>query len=152
MLESEVERLNNYILSNVTQILGNTTTYQSDLEKLGQRIFNNKFIGVYPSDRIPKMKSNTYAIINLDSSDGPGSHWVSIMKRINDVLLYDSFGRPSSEILQSLAKSGNGKVINAGVGDAEQDDEETNCGARSIAALILYDLYGYKVLKYLKML
>jgi hypothetical protein len=57
------------------------------------------------------------------------------------VIFYDSFGRPSKSILP-LLKGGN--VINT-EDDAEQKIQETNCGQRSCAWLLLFDRYGEKM-------
>lgn len=40
-------------------------------------------------------------IVNLDSKDGPGTHWVAYKKRGTDVIYFDSYGnlRPPSEII-----------------------------------------------------
>lgn len=39
-----------------------------------------------------KLNRNESAIVNLDSSDGPGTHWVAYKKRNNLVTYFDSYG------------------------------------------------------------
>lgn len=61
------------------------------------------FRDVYMRDSLPKkVKVNESAIVNLDSSSGPGSHWVCYKKHGNKVKYYDSFGnvRPPQELLE----------------------------------------------------
>ena len=50
---------------------------------------------------------NECAIVNLDSSDGPGTHWVAFSKCGSRALYYDSFGDlpPPREIASHLAGS-----------------------------------------------
>ena len=48
--------------------------------------------------------------------------------------VYDIFGRPSSTIIPSIG----GNIIDAQY-DAEQSDNENNCGFRSIVALYMFN-------------
>ena len=137
------EKLYNTILKSIVEpIVGNRTTYSSALHKAGRELLGNKFVGVFPSDRIPKLtKTSPYCILNLDSSDGPGSHWIALAYSGDKSMVYDSFGRKHIKIIPTLKSSGNGVVIDTDR-DPEQDIAETNCGARSISWLLLYDTYG----------
>jgi len=53
------------------------------------------FIGVYPSDMLPRVKSLPMGfIVNVDGSSEPGSHWLSIfISRSGLGYFFDSFGR-----------------------------------------------------------
>lgn len=55
----------------------------------------------------PQSERNECAIVNLDTSDGPGTHWVAYSKRGNRVLYYDSFGdlEPPRELRRYFAGS-----------------------------------------------
>ena len=131
----------------VESVIGSGTTWLSDLERLGRRLFGAKFDGVYPSDRIPKLTDEgPYAIVNTDNSSEPGSHWVALCKNGNSILFYDSFGRPANRLVPSVKRSGNGRVVNTDM-DAEQGLLEQNCGARCLAWLWVYDQYGAGVAK-----
>jgi hypothetical protein len=127
----------------VIPLTGNKVTNSTDLHKVGKQLLGNKFIGVFPSDMIPKLTLKTpYCIVNVDSSDLSGSHWMSLVKSgRNETILYDSFGRSHVKILPSLKLSGNGKAINTDL-DREQGLKEESCGARSIGFLLFYDKYG----------
>lgn len=134
--------LYNTILNDIIEpVLGDETTYSTDLNKLCKKLFKNKFVGVFPCDKIPKLKKGQYAILNLDKSNQKGSHWVSIYKKPRKTIIYDSFGRDNGEIIPSLSKSGNGKIIDTDK-DVEQSILETNCGARCVAWLCLIDGWG----------
>ena len=150
--ERYAEYLYNYILKNIVEpILGNKSTYLSNLNKLGQKMLGSKFHGVYPSDKIPKLTQNTpYAILNLDKTGEPGSHWVAIAKSKNNTntsYVYDSFARKSKTIIPSLFQSGNGKIKNIDISDIEQRITEENCGSRAISFLLLFDKWGEDVAK-----
>lgn len=45
---------------------------------------------------------NESGIINLDSKEGPGTHWVAYKKRGSIVKYYDSFGnlKPPTEVIR----------------------------------------------------
>lgn len=61
-------------------------------------------------DTLPK-KPRPYetAIVNLDSHQGAGTHWVCYKKRGNNVYYFDSFGdlRPPAELVEYLGPSAN---------------------------------------------
>ena len=145
MQEKEANLFYKKILNKIVKpLIGNNTTYQNELEKAGIILFKSKFKGVFPSDKIPVLNHlKSYAILNLDRSTEPGSHWVAIATDGNKTYLYDSFGRKGTKIIPSLYKSGNGRIIQTD-DDIEQKESETNCGARSLAFLLFFDRYGAK--------
>lgn len=67
------------------------------------------FRGVFMRDSFARMKprKNECAIVNLDSSRGPGTHWCAYRKRGNRVWWYDSFAdlEPPLELRQYFAGS-----------------------------------------------
>ena len=141
--EIYVNMLYNHLLKNVLEpFTKNHTTYLNDLLSMGRKLLGNKFKGVYPSDKIPKLNdSSPYAILNLDTSKEQGSHWIAIAKHGKDTYIYDSFGRMDTKIIPNLKLSGNGKIINTD-NDVEQKIYEINCGARSLAWLLFFDSWG----------
>lgn len=60
------------------------------------------------TDELAKMKprKNESAIVNLDDSTGPGTHWVCYRKRGRKVLYFDSYGDlpPPLELVRYLGK------------------------------------------------
>lgn len=56
----------------------------------------NYFVGTFPCDRIPiVIKRPAYFVINTDSHDKPGEHWVCMILKPNETGEYfDSFGLP----------------------------------------------------------
>jgi len=153
----QAERDANYLYKKILKdvvypLLGKQITYMSDIDSIGHRFLKHKFKGVYPSDKIPKLSDLTpYAILNLDKSEEPGSHWIAIAKipgKTKKIALYDSFGRHHSKIIKNIELSGNGKIINSDP-DAEQSFEENDCGSRSIGWLLLFENFGVKKALYI---
>jgi hypothetical protein len=148
-IKQQAEAYYDYILKNIGhKLVGIDTTYIDELKGVGKKLFGEKFVGVYPSDRIPRLKNNEYVILNLDKEGEAGSHWVAVVKHNNKSYLYDSFGRRGSKIIPSLGQSRNGMVVNTEL-DAEQKETEYDCGARCISSLLVMDLFGLKY--YLKL-
>jgi hypothetical protein len=146
--EKHAERIYNVIFKKIIiPLTGDKTTYLDELEGVGHKLLGVKFAGVFPADKIPKLNDlKKYAILNLDTSKEPGSHWVAIAKNGDDTYIYDSFGRSHTKIIKRLSYSGNGRIIDTDR-DVEQDIKETNCGARCLAWLVLCDKWGADVAK-----
>lgn len=141
--EKEAEKVYNYYLNKkIYPLIGNKTTYLTELLGAGKKLFGVKFKGVYPSDKIPKLNDlSPYCILNLDSSKEKGSHWIALAKSNNETLVYDSFGRDYKKIIPNLNYSGNGRLKNTDR-DAEQKIFSTDCGARCIGWLMVVDKHG----------
>lgn len=133
------------LLLKVEKKLGNETTFSNDLYNVAKSLLGNKFSGIFTADKLPRLtKIQPYAIVNLDSSWEEGSHWIALAKSGKKIVFYDSFGRPSKSILPLLKGGSETTIINT-EDDAEQEIQETNCGQRSIAWLLLFDKYGDKI-------
>lgn len=146
--DSGTERLYKGLVHNVENMLGSkTTTFSSDLLRIGKSLLKSKFAGIFPADKIPILTEKVpYAIVNLDNSNQAGSHWVAIARDPSSgkIIFYDSFGRPDKLILPSLGGSGQrGEIVNTDL-DREQKIKETNCGQRSLGWILFFDKYGAK--------
>ena len=89
-----------------------------------------------------------YAILNLDTSGETGSHWVAYAREGPSVHhLYDSFGRMANDIVPMLTNklSKSGIRLIHDTEDAEQMDEQEDCGARSLAYLYAYEHFGHRL-------
>lgn len=138
-----------YLTHVIYPLLGDQTTYLSQLEKVGRKLFGIKFKGVFTSDKIPKLNDlSPYCILNLDKSYEGGSHWIALVKLPGKkgALIYDSFGRDYKKIIPDLMLAGNGRIINTD-DDSEQQIEETNCGQRCLAFIMVYDKNGEEMAK-----
>lgn len=145
MKEKQAEVLYEKYLKNIYTLIGDKTTYLSQVNGAGKQLLGVKFKGVFSSDRIPMLNDLTpYCILNLDASDEPGSHWIALAKGDDNSFIYDSFGRDYKRIIPRITYSGNGRIYNTDR-DIEQKITETDCGARSLAWLVLLDKHGWNV-------
>lgn len=145
--EQRAEALYNYMLTNIIYpMIGNKTTYLSQLKRCGIDLFGHSFEGVFPADKIPQLNTSKYCILNLDKSTEPGSHWIAVAKDGDKSYVYDSFGRDFNEIIPSIKFSGNGTIIDVD-DDAEQNVIETDCGARCLAFLLVCEHWGVDMAK-----
>ena len=64
------------------------------LQQIINRIFLLKFryFGSFPSDRVPTLDNDTFAIINMQPSNMQGEHWIMIAKFWQELYFADSLG------------------------------------------------------------
>ena len=93
-----------------------------------------------------RIKDNQCFILNTDSSRSANKygHWVGFYKLNGEttnskLYYYDSFARPK-EKLSKFWK--NKRMYNANKTDRDQSYEESSCGSRSMAWLIIFRKYG----------
>lgn len=142
----ELKAMNLYkdTLHKIISQIGNKTTSNITLDRIGRKMFGSMYLGTFSCDKIPN--KNGYCIANLDNQYQGGSHWVGICIRNNpkhdkkDVYIYDSFGRQTTKILPTL-KLKNYHIYDADY-DVEQDIKEMNCGQRSLSFLNVFDKLG----------
>ena len=51
-----------------------------------------RYIGSFPSDFVPKLPNDTFAIINTQPSNTPGQHWIMIAKVHRELYFADFLG------------------------------------------------------------
>lgn len=76
--------------------------YNYELERYAIKLNIPHFRGVFMRDTLPRRPNkNESAIVNLDISDNPGTHWVAYIKNGNEVQYFDSFGdlKPPKEVV-----------------------------------------------------
>ncbi len=146
--KKQAEQEYNKYLKMIHKKYGNKTTSSHELHKIAKKMFGRKFIGVFASDQIPVMKTNQYAIVNLDTHLEPGSHWVGVVKENDKTYVYDSFGRKTFKILKELIHSGNGVILET-ENDPEQLRLEDDCGQRTLSFLCVYDKYKWDGAKWI---
>ena len=85
------------------------------------------FRGVFMKDALPgKIWKNETGIVNLDNSEGPGTHWVCYKKLGSTIYYFDSFGNlPPPKELQYYFKTAKNVLYNY---KREQPDETVICG------------------------
>ena len=143
MTESECEEKYNKILSKVEKGLGhNGITNQYELQEYCDKNIPN-FTTVSGYDMMSKLKNKQSAIINLDNSKGPGTHWVATIRDGRDLVCYDSFARPTKGKNGILSKlKTNGLKVKDTDYDIEQNELETNCGQRCVSFLLFCQKFG----------
>ena len=78
---------------------------------IDNKLFHLKhYRGCFAKDLLPrKIKSREYAVVNLDDTGNPGTHWVAIVNdpKCDFVEYFDPFGiMPSTEIHQYMKTAG----------------------------------------------
>jgi hypothetical protein len=128
-------------LKRVVLMLGHgNTTFGSELEGIGKSLFRFKWGGVFSADTLPNtLDPKKYYIANVDNADQEGSHWVAI----HDGYIYDSFGRSAKEMNPNFTRH----CLKRTDDDQEQSYNQTNCGQRSLAFLIVCKSHGIKIAK-----
>lgn len=79
-------------------------TTGEELEQIGYSIFRPKgpFIGVYSMDKLPKkFKPNCMFIVNTDTSNLAGTHWIAVKVRDSIGYVFDPLGFPPPLMLSS---------------------------------------------------
>ena len=131
----------------IIKLVGSNALYTNQLNELGIKYFGNKYHGTYPSDKLPKLTSlKPYSIINVDTSNQSGSHWVGIAycSSMKKTLIFDSFGRKTRILVPSIFKKYS--TIDTDY-DHNQLIKENTCGQKSIAFLRIFDEYGFTAAK-----
>lgn len=130
-------------LTKTEQLVGDGITSNFDLDKAGRKLFGDKFAGAFSSDMIPTLTSQKpYAILNVDNSSMPGSHWIAIRylgpataNNKTKIEYFDSFNRAPLRLMPSLKGYRIVKDPTDEPGE-KQAIEQQNCGARSLAKLL----------------
>tara|TARA_R110000782_G_scaffold251072_1_gene338580 strand:+ start:45 stop:506 length:462 start_codon:yes stop_codon:yes gene_type:complete len=123
------------------------TTYLHEVDIGGKTLFGNKYMGTFTSDKFPKLTDDIpYCIINVDTTNEPGSHWMGVCKYsgADKYLVFDSFGRKSNVLISNVAKIK--KIVDTNY-DKDQLVKQTDCGQRCLSFLVLCDLFGVDVSK-----
>ncbi len=147
MSEPQAEKIYYKIYNKVVNDFGhNGMTRTNELNDFGDRMWGGKFLGSFPQDKLPeKIYSNPvkYAIINVDTTGMKGSHWVAVsgIPDSKKIMVFDSFGRASKNLLPVLQKQAGGNIIDTDR-DAEQKLIQDSCGQYSLAWLLFRDKYG----------
>ena len=60
-----------------------------------------RYLGSFPSDHIPTLDNDTFAIINTQPSNMQGEHWIMIANSRHEVFFADSHGRKGYSFLNN---------------------------------------------------
>ena len=122
--------------------VGKQITFSNVLDDIGKKMFNESFKGVYPVDKIPEMNEGNVCIINVDTSNLPGSHWIGCGVHNNRLYVYDSFGRSQDKLKNMYSSLKKEYKITEPENDPEQSIQENNCGQRSLSWIFVFKVLG----------
>ncbi len=138
-VKEENEEFND-IFRKVCHYIGKKTTTDSfELQQTALQFLGPKrFKGVYPYDIMPTLKLGESAIINTDSHDKGGTHWVALFRKSRkQYYFFDSYGREWESIIPDLKISVLGLSCDVTSCQTErQFGDQTFCGQMSISFLI----------------
>ena len=146
MSEKEIENVFKKNKNELIKLLKRKGLFGSQIEKLGKRLFGNKWIGTHSVDKYPLSKTG-YGIINTDTEKGKGIHWIAIYSTPKKIYVYDSFGRKSADVLKLFhdkAIEKKFRIINSDLSDKEQKSKEQICGQLSLAWLMVVFSHGIR--------
>ena len=91
-------------ISNGKVVLANKPLSNIELVDAVQHLRIPNFRGVFLRDTLPKRPNQKECgILNLDSSNGRGTHWVAWFKNKDDKYYFDSYGvQPPNEMITYL--------------------------------------------------
>jgi hypothetical protein len=121
--------------------LGHADTESEQLDKIGRREFGTHWSGVHPQDRV-KLRPNSYCIVNTDTHDKPGLHWMAVYTTKNHAYIYDSYARPVKTLVRHLIDNINEHGFILGKTDKVHHMEQIGyssgvCGQNSMAFLLV---------------
>lgn len=125
------------ILKQVEDVLGTHALSREELNAFMHGKLGERFLGTFAAgEQWEVSNKQPYAIVNTTAA--PGEHWLGVAKIKNSprVLVYDSLGR-----VVKLVVGDRVETVSTRPG-AEQDDQETNCGQRAAAWILLVDERG----------
>ena len=106
-----------------------------DLERLAE-FYNLPLVAITMKDELPATVKDGCYIINLQSStDGQGTHWLSLFIHKNNAYYFDSYGAPPSVEIMKFVKKRKGchMYYNNFI---IQDLKSQNCGWYTLAFLL----------------
>jgi len=149
--EHQIEDIFREYKRRLIRLLGRKALYDYQIDEIARELFGSKWLGCNAQDKI--VFKSGYQIINVDTSNQPGSHWCALIQNGNNIYVYDSFARSSQNLLKVLTKSirlrspvKNRKiqVLDSDRSDSEQRGLSQICGHLCIAWLMCAQDFGVK--------
>jgi hypothetical protein len=146
MAERAAEKAFRIYKKKIIAVMGRNATSDVQLSNMGVKLFGKKFIGVFAQDTIPLGKTGML-IANTDLSNEPGTHWVAICLTPKSIYLFDSFARPTKQLMKILTKNAKTKkikIVNSDLKDKEQREASSICGQLCISWLCVVKELGLR--------
>ncbi len=142
----EVDEVFNQNFYSLVKKLGESTTNNVQLHKLGKKYFGDLWLGANSQDEVQLPKNKySFQIINTDISSNPGIHWIGLFTSPKMAYVYDSYGRNTEKLLPILCKQLKREKLKykESLRDAEQFGATSKiCGQLSMAWLMVVFDYG----------
>lgn len=134
----------------IIDLMGDQSTTNIQLEKLGYKLLGEKFIGVFMADNMPNLKDGQCLIMNTDSHEKGGVHWCSLFKYKSNSYFYDSFARDYKKLSSHWKNKGWINILK-NEKQREQSFKQSACGALALAFLISFKQYKTKLYEVLNL-
>jgi hypothetical protein len=120
----------------IAKKLGRSTTYSSEIEKVGSQLLGSNWGGVHAADTLPPVSENfqCYVCNVATTTDGSGGiHWLACVDQggkryFNDPL--GTAGKAQATTLRRLHSGAQWAEM-----DAEQKKSQKDCGVRALVTL-----------------
>ena len=112
-----------------------------EILKYVKRLQIPNFRGIFMRDKLPKtIQRNESGIINLDTYNGPGTHWTAYAKNNKNIIYFDSYGDlpPPTEVITYFLSDKKKNKISYNY-TKYQTFNTTNCG--QLCLKFLYNNY-----------
>lgn len=109
-----------------------------DIQKAAERLEIRNFRGVFMSNELPKrVRKNECGVVNLESSEKLGTHWVCYWKNGNQSYFFDAFGgNPPRELIHYLVNDNSKRRLDCNT-IRLQNFNEVTCGHYCVSVLKL---------------
>jgi hypothetical protein len=136
MTEDQIHTIFLQYKNQLIKLLGRKPLFNDVIEKVGRKVLGPIFKGVYPQDMFPVEKVGYY-VINTDTSNESGTHWVAVINTKKYIYVHDSYGRDTKTILKHIVHKA--KMAKKTLIKADPDVEQKNsnvCGCIALAFLL----------------
>lgn len=121
-------------------------TYTNELEEIGKR--TGIEITMIMRDETEKLQGDGFYLVNLDDSDGKGTHWTGLIINKSNAYYCDSYGiLPPQELYEYLTENYKTVYYNS---TQYQENSSKACGLFVMAFLIFMKNNEYKISKFNK--
>ena len=145
MSETKSENVFRSYKKQLIKQLGKKGLYNDTIDNIGKDLFHSRCQGCHASDQI--VCKPGYQIIKVDNSKQPGSHWLAIYQTNKNCYIFDSFGRPSNQLIRNVTQKLREKgiqIYDSDLTDAEQRGNSEVCGQLSLSWLMVVKFLGIK--------
>jgi hypothetical protein len=149
-LKLQAKAYHNKLKREIVKEWGSSALNDLEVTKIGKILLGSKYLGTFPQDKTPFTNSSKYFIINVDKFGLSGSHWCAVYQDSKkNMYMYDSFARPSRNLLPYLYKNAKDKGFKL-IDVNKKSDQHKNsfiCGPISLSFLKSVEKFGIEAAK-----